>query len=185
MKLGIKVGPQKHSIDDLEETHAPFAEVWFQIDKKDDYNELFSYLTKRKIDAGLHFWGLTRDGFMPTISYNDPALLQESVDLIRQTIDIAADNHFSYVNIHPGNRVRMRVDFQTHIFTPASDPAQTKIIEDQFLGTIHNLSVYSSSRNVVLTVETVPMNIVKPWDGNRSGKTYPRLGSVTPKNSTY
>jgi hypothetical protein len=173
MKLGIKVGPQKQSINDLERTKAPFAEVWFQIDKKDAYDDIFSYLTKQNIDTGLHFWGLTHDGFLPSIAYNDQEFLQESVDLIRQTIDIAATNNFSYVTMHPGNRAKIRADFQTHVFTIASDPVETKTVEHQFLENIHDLSLYGRKKNVILIVETVPLNVVKPWDGNRKTQTYP------------
>ncbi len=39
MILGIKVGPRKQSFLDLELTRAPFAEVWFNINRADEYNE--------------------------------------------------------------------------------------------------------------------------------------------------
>ena len=163
MKLGIKVGPQKQSIDDLDHTNAPFAEVWFQIDKKDDYNELFSYLTNKRIDTGLHFWGLTHRGFMPSLAHDDPLLIKESVALIRQTIDVASEHHFSYVNIHPGTRTKVVMDFEKETFTPKSDPTSVARGQTLFLEHVLELSSYAKTKNVVLTVETVNINVTNHW----------------------
>ena len=160
MKLGIKVGPRPDSITDLEETGAQFAEVWFRIDKKDDYNDLFSYLKRKHIDTGLHFWGLTRDGISPTFAHTDQPLLNESMDLVRQTIDIASHNNFSYVNIHPGFRTRIGVDFKTLTFFKKND---TIIPYEQatthFLECAGKLSDYATRKNVLLTVETTPIRL--------------------------
>ena len=160
MKLGIKVGPQKQSILDLEETNAPFAEVWFRIDKKDDYDELFSYLRKKKVDTGLHFWGLTREGIVPTLTHDNPSLLQESMDLIIQTIDIASLNNFSYVNIHPGFRRRIGCEYTDLIFSSLDDhivPQEQATIH--FLDCIDRLTAYGAEKNVLLTVETTPIRL--------------------------
>jgi len=158
MKLGIKVGPRPESITDLEATNAPFAEVWFQINKKDDYTDLFSYLTKKHIDTGLHFWGLTRDGLLPTLTYDDQALLTESMDLIKQTIDTASNNNFSYVNIHPGYRTKVSGDFAKLIFSKKDDRiVPYEQATTHFLDCINQLTGYAESKNVLLTVETTPI----------------------------
>jgi len=160
MKLGIKVGPQKQSILDLEETNAPFAEVWFRIDKKEEYNEIFAVLKKKQVDTGLHFWGLTHDGIVPTLAHEDPSLTQESINLMKQTIDIASENDFSYVNIHPGFRIRVGCEYTQLIFSPLD----THIVpleqaKKHFLDSMDQLTAYAKSKNVVLTVETTPIRL--------------------------
>jgi hypothetical protein len=160
MKLGIKVGPQHQSILDLEETNSPFAEVWFRIDKKDDYNEIFSFLKKKQIDTGLHFWGLTHDGVVPTLTHDDLSLLQESMSLMKQTIDIASHNNFSYVNIHPGFRMRIGCEYTDLIFSQKDDrivPFKQATIH--FLDSVEQLTAYAKRKNVVLTVETTPIRL--------------------------
>ncbi|MCX8009226.1 MAG: hypothetical protein N3A54_06045 [Patescibacteria group bacterium] len=46
MILGIKVGPQPQSIDDIHRANPPFAEVWFNILRKDEYSDLFQEMNK-------------------------------------------------------------------------------------------------------------------------------------------
>jgi len=160
MKLGIKASPEKQSIKDLEETNAPFAEVWFLINKKDNYNDIFSYLAKKKIETGLHFWGLTHDGFIPTLAHNDPSFLRESMSLMKQTIDVAYQHNFSYVNIHPGFRTKVSCDFTKLIFTCRSlYTAPFDQATDCFLESVEQLSAYATERKVILTVETTPIRL--------------------------
>jgi sugar phosphate isomerase/epimerase len=163
MKLGIKVGPQKQSIEDLKETNAPFAEVWFQIDKKDEYDGLFSYLKKNRIDTGLHFWGSTHDGFSPSISCNDQSYANESAGLVRQSIDIASENNFSYVVIHPGTRAKVIMDYTNETFTVLSKPTAIPIAQNLFLRAIQELSRYATKKHVVLIVETIDINVCNGW----------------------
>src|SRR3989344_5773564 len=104
MILGIKVGPNKNSFLDLELTGAPFAEVWFNINRADEYTELFAELKRRKMQVGLHFWGILDGGISASFGYPDQFVLDNSAALVKETIDIAARNTFQYVNIHPGSR---------------------------------------------------------------------------------
>lgn len=160
MKLGIKVGPRQNSITDLKETHAPFAEVWFRIDKQDDYTELFSYLIQQKIDTGLHFWGLTHDGLVPGIAYDDPRYIHESIDLFKQTIDIAAKNGFSYVNIHPGFQTRVACEYTNLIFSRVDDCVTPyEQAARIFLEHVDLLDTYAKQNHVLLTVETTPLMV--------------------------
>lgn len=41
--LGIKAGPQRASFADLDATRPAMAEIWFNINKKNEYDNLFSY----------------------------------------------------------------------------------------------------------------------------------------------
>lgn len=174
MKLGIKIGPDPSSITDLEQSGAPFGEVWFRIDKKDDYNNLFTYLQRHTIDTGLHFWGLTRNGCIPGIAHDDQAFLQESMELFRQTIDLAQTYGFSYVNIHPGYRTAVACNFQTMVLSRTKSSVTPKFQATAiFLEHAHLLNEYATSRNVLLTIETTPKRV-------QSGSLYDPSGRNNP-----
>ncbi len=163
MKLGIKVGSQDQSIKDLEETNAPFAEVWFWINNKEDYTNLFSYLKRKQIDTGLHFWGETHDGLLPSFAHDGSSYINESVDMVRQTIDIASEHHFSYVTIHPGTRSKVMMDYANETFTLQSKPTPIPIAQNLFLTVIHKLSQYAAKKHVILIIETVDINVCNGW----------------------
>lgn len=155
MTLGIKVGPQKQSFLDLEQTNAPFAEVWFNISRVDDYDELFDALKRRRMQVGLHFWGQLPDGTSPGFGYPDGTILKASSDLVKQTIDIAARHKFQYVNIHPGSRAIVKIDLDRMDYPYVSAPIPLADAEKIFLEEMANLDQYAKSRGVLLTVETV------------------------------
>lgn len=155
MILGIKVGPQRQSFIDLEQTNAPFAEVWFNVSRVDDYTELFAELKRRRMQVGLHFWGVLDGGISAGFGYPDPSILKGSSDLVKKTIDIAATNAFQYVNIHPGSRAIVKMDLDRMDYPYISDPVPLPAAQDLFLKEVMKLHQYATDRNVVLTVETV------------------------------
>ena len=161
MILGIKVGPDKNSFLDLEQTNAPFAEVWFNINRADDYNELFAVLKRRKIQVGLHFWGILNDGICAGFGYPDKPILDQSAMLVKKTIDIAAQNAFQYVNIHPGSRAIVKMDLDRMDYPYVSKPVPLPQAQAIFLEHVIILDQYAKSRNVVLTVETVSTRVQK------------------------
>lgn len=163
MKLGIKVAPNNHSMQDLEQTHAAFTEVWFNIQEKDRYNDLFAVLRKNAPQSGLHFWGALQDGSMTTIAYPDTRVIHASMQLMRDTIDIAAEHGFSYVNIHPGTRTLHTMDFTTQQFTVQTPIVPVETAEPIFLENASTLTAYAKNRGVVLTVETVPCRSANNW----------------------
>lgn len=163
MKLGIKVGPQEQSIHDLEHTRAPYCEVWFNVNETDKYGNLFDYVIKQRLDVGLHFWGALADGTSPNIAYPDAGLIAASLALMQKTIDIAAQNHFQYVNIHPGTAIKAKVDFGKNEFVPMTDPVDQAVSEQLFLEHAKGLHEYGGRRGVVLTVETVPVRVARGW----------------------
>jgi hypothetical protein len=163
MKLGIKVGPQQQSITDVDETHAPFVEVWFNIGKKDDYRTLFSELNKRNIEIGLHFWGNLPNGIWTNIAHTDLAITKPSVDLIKETIDIAASEGCVYVNIHPGARSLSKINFDTESFELLTDPISYEESENIFFENIQILTNYAKERNIVFTIETIPCCVSNGW----------------------
>jgi len=154
MKLGIKFGPRKESIANLEDTNAEFVEVWFRIDKLDTYQPYFQYFKEHRIPAGLHFWGLTQDGYLPSIVHPDMAFRTESMDLIKKTIDIAALHHFVYVNIHPGHRAKVALNFDTQTYGTPKDIIDQRQADKIYQETSQKLASFALSQGVLLTVET-------------------------------
>lgn len=166
MKLGIKVGPREDSIRDLDATNPAMAEVWFNITKAADYEALFADLRKRHIDVGLHFWGMLPDGTAPNLAYPDQTLINESLRLMRQTIDIAAQNHFQYVNIHPGAATKYSINFNADpSWIVLSEPAEMTHCIELFLNHATTLSTYAADRGVVFAIETVPSRVPRDFSG--------------------
>jgi len=163
MNLGIKVAINDHSISDLERTHAEFAEVWYNANTPDDYTNLFSYLKTHALQSGLHFWGAIANGALATIAYPDTTVANQSLTLIKQTIDTAARNNFSYVNIHPGTRSLVHLDFKTVAFTVLTAPKPIDVCESIFLEHAKELTDYATKRGVVLTIESVPPRTANKW----------------------
>ncbi len=159
MILGIKVGPDKQSFLDLALTRAPFAEVWFNVNRADDYNELFAELVRRKIQVGLHFWGALPDGTCTNIAYPDNAVLIQSLAMMKQTIDIAAQNGFQYVNIHPGSRAIVAVDLLKVLFRLKSKPVDLAVSQALCIENSLDLHTYATRKGIIFTVETVPNRI--------------------------
>lgn len=159
MILGIKVGLQKQSFFDIEQSNAPFAEVWFDVNRQNEYTGLFTLLKKRNVQVGLHFWGALPDGTWTNIAYPDTELNNASTNLIKRAIDVASIWHFQYVNIHPGSMARLSIDLKTMAIRIMAQPVALKIAQDIFLDSSKKLSKYAKNRNVVFTVETVPARL--------------------------
>lgn len=163
MKLGIKVNADNESFDRLSGAHPALAEVWFNINEKERYTALFDELKRRNCDVGLHFWGMCNDGISPNIAYPDGAILAQSMDLMRQTIDVAAEHGFSYVNIHPGAAALSKINYQKQRCNLISNPVDMDASIRLFLKNVKTLHTYAKSKNVILTVETVPIRITDGW----------------------
>jgi len=163
MKLGIKVNADSESRDRLTAANPDFAEVWFNINEKERYTALFDDLKKRGCEAGLHFWGSLKDEMSPNIAYPDKTVTRKSMDLMRQTIDIASKHKFSYVNIHPGAAALFKVNYTKERFDIVSDPVEMDTAIQTFLLNASILSNYAKARGVILTVETVPSRATNGW----------------------
>ncbi len=172
MKLGIKVGLWEESFHDLELTNAPYCEVWFNANEVSKYEQLFSFLKKRSIDVGLHFWGALPDGTWTNFVYPDSAIISASLNLMKKTIDIAAQNHFSYVNIHPGTRMKAKIDFVRQCVTPTGQPVDAATSEQLFLEHAQTLHEYATNRGVIFTIETAPLREAKQWS-RQAGRLNP------------
>ncbi|MBI3577245.1 TIM barrel protein [Candidatus Gottesmanbacteria bacterium] len=161
MILGIKVGPDRQSFLDLEQTNAPFAEVWFDVNRADEYMELFAELKRRHMQVGLHFWGIVSDQIMVSFGHPDQNVLDGSRKLVKQTIDIAAREGFAYVNIHPGSRAIVQMDLGHMDYPSISEPVPVEQANKIFLEEMRALDHYAKTKGVVLTVETVCRKVPK------------------------
>lgn len=163
MKLGIKVNADDESFDRLARSNAPFAEVWFNVNEKDKYGKLFNELKRRQCDVGLHFWGTLDNNVSPNLAYPDPDVTKATLARIRETIDIAAQNGFSYVNVHPGMRAKTKVHFKEQSYELVSEPVDEETAISTFLANAQTLDTYAKTKHIVFTVETVPPRITHGW----------------------
>lgn len=173
MKQGIKVGLkfEKQAYEDLNATNPDCVEVWYGATPiGNDYSNLFKELRRRKIDVGLHFWGARDDGVSANISYPDHDLIDFSMKAIEETVDEACRNSFKYVNIHPGSRAKVKVDFVKAEFTLASDPVDFQTSQNIFLENSLILNDYAKKRGIVLTIETIPPRVPANWLKRETGE---------------
>lgn len=173
MKLGIKVGPKNDWKKDIEATHPAMVEVWFDVSRASEYGKMFAYLKTQPLDVGLHFWGALADGTMATITYPDERVTEQSMALIRRTIDIAAENHCVYVNIHTGSYALYTVDFKNLDYAVTTKPADMDRCMNQFIKNYATLDAYAKSKNVVLTIETVSRLVQKTDWYNAESRSEP------------
>lgn len=163
MKLGLKISADSQALDRLNDANPPFVEVWFNICDANRYNDLFDELARRRCEVGLHFWGLLDGNIAPNIAYPKTDVIDASIALMRQTIDIASKRHFSYVNIHPGASALSKVDYEAERFDLVSSPVDSDSSTHIFLEHANELSNYADSRGIVFTVETVPARVTNGW----------------------
>jgi sugar phosphate isomerase/epimerase len=168
MKLGIKVGLQKTSIQDLETTNPDMCEVWFDVNRSGEYSDLFAALKTMNTDVGLHFWGVLPDSTWANIALPDHDLNTASYAMMERTIEIAASHGYSYVNIHPGSRARIALNLTTNIFTVMTPPVGENDATDNFLQYATKLSERAKHLGVTLTIETVPARVKNDFWTNPS-----------------
>lgn len=173
MKLGIKVGLKSDWKADLLATRPDFCEIWFDSRQIEQYNDLFAFLKKDGIPAGIHFWGAIPDGTLANLAYPNSGVLVASRKLVRQTIETAAKQQTLYVNLHPCGTLLGYVDFTKEIFTPYSQKVPLiralPLLEESLMQLID----YAQSLGVVLTVESVPrLALGNPWQG-KLGRLHP------------
>lgn len=169
MKLGIKIGLDNwHS--NLVKTRASYCEVYFRFDKKEQYKEIFAYLRQHQILGGLHFWAILSNGYLANLATQDKKILTESVNLIKQTIDIASANKLIYVNVHPESFWDFKVDFdngRVHSLSKKTTPPEGEKILSE---TAMELTEYGQQRGVNFFLETVPRLQPSQWWSSKTGR---------------
>ncbi len=156
MQLGIKTGLNSDWKKDILATRPDFCEIWFNASKIPAYADLMDGIARLGPGIGLHYWGALSDGTLSNIAYPDTKTRQESIGLIKATIDYAANYKCIYVNIHPSGRLLTKVDFTREEYKPLSESADRAICQNNFIQAVDELALFSKDRGVILTVETTP-----------------------------
>lgn len=158
LKPGIKTGPSLDDTTRLTESGAKYTEVWYRPDQPEKYVTLFNHIKEHGIYTGLHFWGMLEDSIMPNIAYPDPKIIAATLHLMKQNIDDAAKHGFYYVNIHIGNAILQKIDFEHNTMTGLPDTlVDMARAEDIARRNMIELNGYAKSSGVQLIVETVPI----------------------------
>lgn len=176
MKPGTKIGPLNWR-QRLERTQAAYVEVYFMVSQFKEYQAMFSYLKKKGIEFGLHFWAKLRNSYMPNLVFKGK-VAGESCELIKQTIDIAARAGAHYVNIHPGSFRLEKVDFTRQRMIVSQQQADFAEGKKEFFKNAKMLNNYAKKKGVLFLIETVCKLEAADWSGQRDS----RLKTQNPLN---
>lgn len=159
MTLGFKTGPLNWEVAKkiVGEDGATMCEIWFRIDRADEYSDMIAWLTQHGVRIGLHHWGVALGEYKTNLMTNHEKVRQATIAQIKQTIDIGSEINCAYVNIHPGARCLEKIDLtnQSQALVPDSttreNDARRLLIE-----AARELTAYAASKKVLLTIETLP-----------------------------
>ncbi len=159
MQVGFKTGPKtwdegkKIVLDD----RPGLCEVWFRIDKAGDYEDMLAFLGQHEVNVGLHHWGLAAGKYKTNLATSNADIRQETIQQIKDTIDVAAQIGGVYVNAHPGAAQVEELDLEAGTQKPVAgevtDPEESGAL---FLTAAEELEGYAKEKNMVLTLETLP-----------------------------
>jgi hypothetical protein len=163
MLTGVKIGPANWQ-QVLNRITPECVEVYFRLDWQEKYPQIFTALRKKKIPFGLHFWGVLPGGIEPNLCYEPHDIASNSVKLIKETLEVAAREKATYVNVHPGYFKPKALNLDTCSFTNPGLPA---IAKSDGLSTLINKSLdlndYATKLNVMFILETLPSKEPSEW----------------------
>lgn len=162
MNLGIKVGLNNWR-KNLTKSEACYCEVYYRLDKEKEYKDLFSYLRKNKISAGVHFWAVLQNGILANLAVDDAAVIKESKELLKRTIDLSWKHGFFYVNTHPESFQKIKADLDSGKATLVGKVTPKETGEKILLENVLELSDYAKKRGVLFLIETVPSRMPNIW----------------------
>lgn len=184
MKVGVKIGPIKWQ-EVLEQTQARYCEVWFRLDWREQFSEIFSYLKAQQINFGLHFWAILPGGLEPNLAYEKNGIANETQKLIRQCIDVASTVGASYVNTHPGSLLLKKLDLtRKELIFLTGQEVDASAAQQSLLVRAQELDAYAKKKNVLFLIETVPKNEAWHWR-DFSGHLRARRGQNVPPEFLY
>jgi hypothetical protein len=141
----------------VEEDGARLCEMWFRIDRAAEYDDMLSWLGQRGVRVGLHHWGLAQGNYKTNLATNNEEIRQESIQQIKDTINVGASIKCAYVNAHPGAAQLEISNMETGDAEPAAgaitDPEESGAL---FLLAAGELQSYAQEKGVLLTLETLP-----------------------------
>ena len=123
MRLGIKVASNPTDIERLLKTGSRCCEIRFILEQDEQFKPILRYIKQNSIQPNFHFWA----AFDNKILANPAApgeLGRQSVQAIRDTIKIAAENKAGYVVLHPGTTMVNQIDHQKQCILPLKTIAE-------------------------------------------------------------
>ncbi len=159
---GTKIGLRDYKTR-LPQTKAPFAEVYFRIDKQGEYTDMFNLLKAKGVQAGLHFWGVLENNILYNLAYPDERIQSQTLKLIKETIDIASVHKLKYVNVHPGNYRQVYIDLNTNRYLKYISPVSQETGNKVLFENTKILHKYALKKNIIYTTETVPQKDNSIW----------------------
>lgn len=181
IKAGIKIEPNNW-VKRLLDSQAKCCEVWFSINRENEYSDMFQFLNRKQIQTCLHFLGVIENDIPANPASPDEIIRKNSILLIQKCIEIASRNGFSYVNIHPGNARLWKFNSEKQVFKIADNSKQHyQDSKYAFRESAVLLHEYGQKNNVNVLWETPPAK--EPVDLNKETMDRIRLQSTAALNS--
>lgn len=162
MKAGIKIGLRDYK-EKIPVTKATICEVYFRFDKKDQYFDLFKMLNDRNITAGVHFWSVLPGNILYNLSYPDEKIRNQTVNQIKETVDLVSNNKLKYVNVHPGNYRLVGLNLDEEFFVDLGKEVPEKEGKAALFDNVRHLTDYARQKGVLFLTETVPSRYNMHW----------------------
>jgi len=174
MIAGFKTGPRtwEEGKRIVEENGARMAEIWFRVDRASEHEAMFTWFARRDVRLGLHHWSVAAGNLKANLSTANAAVREESLQSVKQTIEIGRQLNCAYVNIHPGAERLERLDLD-HGEQDLTDDEATAPEEarELMLAAAAELYAYAQKQEVLLTIETLPG--IEAHDSQRQGRYDP------------
>ena len=159
MQIGFKTGPKNwdEGKQIVTEDGAKLCEVWFRIDKKDEYTDMLAWLQAQNVAIGLHHWGLIEGKYKTNLGSSHPTIRQKTIQQIKDTIDVgAALKNCAYVNAHCPAQGTEEVSFEQSTQILSKDYwSDIPTMEKLFFEAAAELFAYAKDKGVLLTIETL------------------------------
>lgn len=153
LHLGIKTGPNDWVVKLDSNLDIQHVEVYFELNHLTAYAPLWTWLKERGLAVRLHSSTRLAKGIIPNLITLDKPLYDASIDLFRQTIDVAAREGMDGVVIHPGTYWTQQIAQGRNLLVGEKTPPETgnQLVCDRLL----YLAEYGRQRGVQLLVENL------------------------------
>lgn len=177
MKLGIKVAANPDDIERFKLTGAKYCEVRFVVEEKERFTDLLDYIKKQNIQPNFHYWAAF-DGILA-----NPAapgeLGEQTVETIKQTIEVAAKHQASYVVIHPGQTKKNKINHRQRWIRPLETIITIQEAETLLLKRLKFLTEFAEKQGIQLLTETITPLDPYEWMTAEGRKMTVNIGSLS------
>ena len=158
MILGFKTGPKNFPEGQAIATDlgARMCEIWFNVNKHEEYTDIIAWLQKEGVAMGLHHWGVIDGTIKTNLATQDSHIRNTTIEQIKKTIDIGSVIGCVYVNVHPGAQAIETINFtdwEQKMLPNAITPADTA--KNLLLSAAQELGAYAQEKGVLLTIESI------------------------------